>query len=176
MLFESGPETARQTDHPAEPQTDHLAEPQTDHLAEDLAEPFGAPLAGAPLEEVHDLAAEPDDAGAPWGGGWGEFKDEAVHGEDGAAILAGADQDEGLEQINFGHITGEAAPGSPLAAAPGDEAVAAEPAKKKKRKREANPLVRILGVVFFGLLAVPCASYSRGTLESTWTSSPVGFL
>ena len=59
-LFGFGPETAGETDHPSEP----------------LAGPFGEPLAAPLSEEGHDLAAEPAEGGAPWGGGWGEFKEE----------------------------------------------------------------------------------------------------
>ena len=121
------------------------------------AEPLAAPLS----EEGHDLAAEPADGGAPWGGGWGGFKDEAAHEEDGAIGLAEPDQDEGLENVDFAAITGKAAPGSAPAAGPGDAAVAVEPPKKKRRKREANPLVRIIGMVIFGLLAAALRVWNR---------------
>ncbi len=129
---------------------------KTDHPVESLAEPFGEPLVAPLAEEGHDLAAEPADGAAPWGGAWGGFKDEAAHEGDGAVGLAEPDQDEGLEQVDFAAITGKAAPGSAPAAGPGEAAVA-EPAKKKKRKREANPFVRIIGVIVCGLLAFPCA-------------------
>ncbi len=92
---------------------------------------------------------------------WGGFKDEAAHEEDGAVGLAEPDQDEGLEHVDFAAITGKAAPGSSPGSASiaslREAAVAAEPAKKKKRKREANPFLRIVGIVVCGLLAVPCA-------------------
>ncbi|MGO9112672.1 MAG: hypothetical protein ACLP9L_25855 [Thermoguttaceae bacterium] len=140
MLFVSTPEAAEGTDHPVEV----------------LAEPVGEPVAESQPEEVHDLAAEVDDGDAPWGSAWDGFKDEAAH-EDGATSLAEPEQDEGLDHVDFADITGKVAPSSALAASPGDTAVAVEPAKKKKRKREANPLVRIIGMILVGLLALPCA-------------------
>ena len=130
---------------------------ESDQPIETLVEPFGEPLAAPLSEEAHELAAEPVEGGAPWGGAWGGFKDEAEHAEDGAIGLAEPDQDEGLEHVDFAAITGKAEPGSAPAAVPGEAAVAVEPPKKKRRKREANPLVRIVGVIFFGLLAFPCA-------------------
>jgi hypothetical protein len=136
-VFGAGPEAAEETDHPIEP----------------LGEPFGEPVAEPLSEESHDPAAAPAEGDAPWGGDWGEFKEEAAHEDDGAVGLAEPDEDEDLENVDFAAITGKAAPGSALAASPGD---VAEPAKKKKRKREANPLLRIVGIIFFGLLALPC--------------------
>ena len=111
-------------------------------------------MVAPPSEAGHDLAAEPAEGGAPWGGAWGGFKDEAAKGEDGAVGMAEPDQDEGLENVDFAAITGKAAPGSgPVS--PGD-AVAVEPPKKKKRKREASMLGRFIGMGIAGLLAVAC--------------------
>ena len=139
--FTSGPETAQEAGHPV------------DALAESIGEPSAVPI----VEEDHDHSAEAADAVAPWGGDWGGFQDESKHEEDGAVDFAEPDQDEGLENVNFADITGKAVPGSGPAVSTDDAAVAVEPSKKKKRKREANPLIRILGIVFAGLLAVPCA-------------------
>ena len=150
VLFEASPAAAQE------------GVQKTDHPVESLAEPFGEPLAAPLSEEGHDLAAEPADGGAPWGGAWGGFKDEAAHEEDGAVGLAEPDQDEGLEHVDFAAITGKAAPGSAPAAGPGDAAVAAEPAKKKKRKREANPFVRIIGVIVCRPLGLSLRVWNRG--------------
>ena len=144
-LVEPGPTAPPESGQPA------------DHPIEALAAPFGEALAAPLSEEGHDLSAASADGDAPWGGAWGGFKDETAHEEDGAIGLAEPDQDEGLEHVDFAAITGKPAPGSATPAGAGGVAVAAEPPKKKRRRREANPLVRIIGVVFCGLLALPCA-------------------
>ena len=85
----------------------------------------------------------------------GASKTKHAHEEEAPSKWLRPDQDEGLENVDFAAITGKAAPGS--APAPrGDAAVAAEPAKKKKRKREANLVVRGIGMVISALLAVVC--------------------
>jgi hypothetical protein len=127
---------------------------ETAHAADALAEPFGGALAGPLPDEGHDLAAEPAEGGAPWGGAWVGSHDEDKQEDDGIGFAA-QDQDEGLDDVNFAEITGKAAPGS--APATGSAPVAAEPAKKKRRKRETNWFLRLVGIVFFGLLAFPCA-------------------
>ena len=139
-LFERSPDAALQAEHPIDPP----------------AAPFGEALAEPLGDEGHDLSATPGDGGSPWGGGWGA-SDEPVHEEGDTVGLAEPDQDEGLDHVDFAAITGKAAPGSAPAGSPGDAAAAVEPPKKKKRKREANMVLRIGGVVFFGLLALPCA-------------------
>jgi hypothetical protein len=119
----------------------------------DAMNPFAEPAAVPLLDAGHNPGGEPGQAGAPWGGNWGGFKDESANGEDGTVGLAESDQDEGLANVDFADITGKPAPGSALAA--GD--AAAEPGKKKKRKRERNPIVFFIMIVVSGLLAVPCA-------------------
>ena len=127
-MFEHGPETTK----------------PTGHSDEDLAEPFWEPLAAATSDEVHDLAAEPDDAAAPWGGEWGGLKDEAEHEEDGAAIMAEGEQDEGLEQLDFADITGKAAARFGACRKP-RRCARGRNRPKKKRKREPNMIVRLAG-------------------------------
>ena len=157
FLGHEGPEHAAEAalfePSPAAPQE---SAQQADQPIEALAEPFGEPMAAPLSEEGHDLSAAPADGEAPWGGGWGGFKDEIAQEEDGTVSLAEPDEDEGLENVNFAAITGKAAPGSAPAARHGDVTVAAEPPKKKRRKREANMLVRFIGMAFMGLLALVC--------------------
>ncbi|MGA2254639.1 MAG: hypothetical protein ABSG53_08265 [Thermoguttaceae bacterium] len=130
---------------------------ETDQPIEALAEPFDGPFAAPLSEESHDLSAEPADGSAPWGGAWGGFKDESKHEDDETVGFAEPHQDEALENVDFAEITGKATPRSGLAASSVDAAVAAEPGMKKKRKREANMVLRVGGMLFFGLLALPCA-------------------
>ena len=123
------------------------------HPAEEEINPF-AEATPLPVEgEEHALAGETAEGGDSWGGNWGGFSDEAApaEGEEGAVGLG--EPEEGMENINFGDITGTAAPGAMGA---DGTAVAVEPPKKKKRKREANPLIRIIGIVVAGLLSLPC--------------------
>ncbi len=142
------------------------------HAAEDLAEPL--------TEEGHDLAAAAE-GDAPWGGAWGGFKDEASPGESGegefgegeadSVALGEPEQEEGLANVDFAAITGKAAPGSALAAGLGAGSVAVEPIKKKKRKREANLVVRFIGIIVSGLLAVVCV-----LAFAWWRGMPLDFL
>ncbi len=186
VLSQSGPETAEESDHHVEALAEPFAEPFAAGPAEGARElaaeaghadaPWGsewgdfkegtghddqgaAMLAEAEHEEGVknvELAAEPGDADAPWGGAWGDFKEETGHEHEGAAMLAEAEQDQGLENVDFADITGKAAPGSALAAAPVDGAAVTEPVKKKKRKREPNMVVRFVGMAVMGLLALAC--------------------
>ncbi len=128
---------------------------ETAHEAGVLAEPFGEALAGPLPDEGHDLAAEPADGGAPWGGAWVGSHEEDKQEDDGIGF-AEQDQDEGLDDVNFAEITGKAAPGSAPVGDLAAAALAAEPAKKKKRKRETHPFVRLIGMIIAGLLAVVC--------------------
>jgi hypothetical protein len=104
----------------------------------------------AEIAQPVEALAEPAEDDAPWGGAWGGLKDEAAHGEEEAVALGEPEQEEGL--VDFAAITGKAAPGS----APAAGAVAVEPPKKKKRKREANIFVRMAGMVVAALLALVC--------------------
>ena len=132
-----------------------------EHASELSAEPLS--------EEGHGLAAESAE-GAALGRRWGGFKDEAAH-EEGAVGAAEPDHDEGLGHVDFAAITGKAAPGSAVAAAACDAAVTLEPPKKKKRKREANLVVRFVGMGFAGLLALACVLGF-----AAWQGMPLDFL
>ncbi len=112
-----------------------------------------------------------------WGGDWGDealgtdalgrqWVGEASHGEatggvpDDTIDLAGHiepveddNADGGMAHIDFAAITGKAPPG---AAATEGATFAAEPPTKKRRKREGNLFVRMLGMAFSGLLALAC--------------------
>ena len=123
-LFESAPEAVAETDQPIETL---VSSPSANRW-----------LRRSPRKVTIWPPNRPK-AAAPWGGAWGGLKDEAAHAEDGAIGLAEPDQDEGLEHVDFAAITGKAAPGSAPAAGPGEAAVAVEPPKKKRRKRETNP-------------------------------------
>lgn len=118
-------------------------------------EPFAEPPA-VPLEgEGHELS-DADGKPEAWGGQWGGFAEGGAHAEGEESEIGLAEPEEDMQGVNFAEITGKAAPGTAAVAA-GGAAVAVEPLKKKKRKREANPVVRVIGIIFFGLLAVPCA-------------------
>ena len=146
VLFEAGPAHSAETDQPVEV----IAEPIEEVLAVPMVED-GHPA----IEENHVPAAEGPATGsadeAPWGGEWIGFKDETPH-EEGGHATAEADQDAGLEHVDFAAITGKAAPGSTAAVG---EAIAAEPVKKK-RKRETSMLGRLIGMAVAGLLALVC--------------------
>ena len=145
------------------------------HAAEDLAEPL--------TEEGHDLAAAAE-GDAPWGGAWGGFKDEASPGESGegefgegeadSVALGEPEQEEGLVNVDFAAITGKAAPGfAAVAAGLGRRSgrSPSSPSRRKKRKREANLVVRFIGIIVSGLLAVVCV-----LAFAWWRGMPLDFL
>jgi hypothetical protein len=114
---------------------------------------FAVPFDG----EAHDATAASGADDQSWGGDWGTFGEDATHTNgDESVVTVGEHEGESegeLGHVDFASITGNAAPGT---VATGDAVVPAEPAKKKKRKREANPFLRFVGVVVAGLLALPC--------------------
>ncbi len=128
-----------------------------DHPSEAAIEPLTEPLA-VPEGDGHAPDAADGQPADDWGGNWLGLSDEATHAESDEGAIGLAETETGgednLAHVNFAEITGKPAPST---AATGEAVVAFEPPRKKKRKREANPLVRIIGIIVFGLLAVPCA-------------------
>ena len=126
---------------------------QTDHPVEALAAPLS--------EEGHDLAAETADGAAP---GVAPGVDSKTKPR--TRKTAPSDWPSPTRTMAWSTSTSPPSParqrrGSSPIASLREAAVAAEPAKKKKRKREANPFLRIVGIVVCGLLAVPCALSDR---------------
>jgi hypothetical protein len=164
--FEPLPEGSRAIDAIAKPLDEDVLSPQPEDIHEFVAEmvasnPTPADMfaqPAAPVAEPAEAAEAPTEAadeGAPWGGDWGDFKDDTAHGDD-AGIQAEPAEGERLEEVDFAGITGKAAPGAALAEGSGDGTEATEPPKKKKRKRETNLVVRFIGMAICGLLAVAC--------------------
>ena len=136
-----------------------------------LTEPLLAPNDGEGQAPVAGTGDKTDE----WGGDWGGFTGEAAgHPRSGSAALADdtidlaahkETGDDGLAHIDFAAITGKSPPtrcaGAPAA---GDAAMLVEPPKKKRRptarvpRREANMLVRFIGVTISGLLALVCVA------------------
>jgi hypothetical protein len=129
--------------------------PPTRGSADGLAEaiPFEAVAGG----EAHQLADEdvvlhePAAEDGPWGKGWKEVGEEG----DGQAVDAGAvEMAEADDAVDFAAITGSAPTPRSLDAG----AAPAPPAPgKRKRRRQTSPVVRVIGIVVAGLLAVPVA-------------------
>ena len=120
----------------------------------------------------HEAVAEGGDRDNDWGGNWGGFGDNAAHaaGDDiavGVAEHEGGAEDE-MTHVDYAALTGAAAPDT---AAESGVAIAVEPPKKKKRKREANPIIRLLGMAVAGLLAVACVFAFMW-----WRGMPLDFL
>jgi hypothetical protein len=117
--------------------------------------------------------ADAGDNGDGWGGFGAESSgEETVHAalaEDTIDLAAhDSGDDEGVAHLDFAAITGKSPPGT---AATGDAAVTVESPKKKRRKREANPLGRFIGMAISALLAVACVFGL-----AMWLGIPLPFL
>lgn len=150
--------------------SDVAVAPEADHAADALfaaafaeevpppGEPGAAPVPAATDGEGHASLAGAGDKADDWGGDWGGFDGKAApHAvADDTIDLAAHEESEdgGLAHIDFAAITGTS---QATATAAGETAAMAfEPPKKKRRKREANPVVRIVGMAVAGLLAFGC--------------------